>query len=213
MKYFAIAFTTHALAGKVFAMRCATSPTKDDFHALVEHFLALSPRDRILRFGRLVSAADICSTVESILRNPRDALLVHEPMRDLAGVMHMSYKGSIALLGLSVASWARGQGIGSLLLQRAVLFAQLRETKIVYVRKLSSNPEMRRLAQRMGLNVAWSPNASCTQLELPLGTANPFLGRRGEDRLTLADKFLCASINSIALGSARKSADKQLPLN
>ncbi len=171
-------------------MRNASCPTSLDFHNLVAHFLALSTRDRVLRFGELLSAADICAYVESMLREPQSVLVVREPIPDLAGVLHLVFSGGAAVLGLSVASWARGQGVGSLLLQRAVRMAQSREARIVYVRNLSSNPELRRLAQRMGLSVAWAPDRSSTQLELPLGTACPILGRRSEDRITLADHYL-----------------------
>ena len=147
-------------------MRSVNSPTNQDFHGLVEHFLALPSRDRIAIFGELLCAADICTYVESMLCAPQNTLVVHDPAPDLAGVMHLVFRANYSVLSLSVASWARRQGIGSLLLRRAVQLAQLREANILYVRNLG-NPGFRRLVQRMGIPVAWGSDARSAQLELP----------------------------------------------
>jgi len=171
-------------------MRYATIPTPDDFHGLVEHYLALSSRDRILRFGRLMSAADLCSYVDAMLRAPHEALVVREPVPDLAGVMHLTHRGGISVLGLSVASWARGQGIGSLLLRHAVRRAQLRATRVIYVANLSENTPLRRLGQRAGVNVICLANPAATRTFRPVGLCDPHGDRRAYEAMSMVDQRL-----------------------
>ncbi len=171
-------------------MRNLSNPTSLDFHSLVEHFLALSSRDRILRFGKLLSAADICDYVDSMLRAPKSTLMVREPLPDLAGVMNLVFHRDIAVLGLSVACWARGQGIGALLLHQAALLAQMREVRVLYACNLRGNPALRRLAQRIGFNVACVPDAVLPQRAYLSGSPEPLLNLRSENTITLADLVL-----------------------
>jgi len=146
-----------------------------------------------------MSAADICSYVDAMLRAPHEALVVREPVPDLAGVMHLTHRGGITVLGLSVASWARGQGIGSLLLSHAVRRAQLRATKVVYVPNLSENAQLRRLGQRSGVNVICHAKPTATRKVGALGLPHPHRDRRGYEALTMVDhRLLGTSGDSLA---------------
>jgi len=62
-------------------------------------------------------------------------------------------------VGLSVSPWARGKGIGSLLLERAGLVATARGIRTLFVRNLNFNAALRRLAQRTGMRVACASSA------------------------------------------------------
>jgi len=174
-------------------MRSASCPTREDFHKLVEHFLALSSQERLARFGELLSAADICAYVEGLLREPQCALVVRDPQPDLAGVMHLEFRDGAALLGLSVAGWARSQGIGSLLLDGAVSLARARGLNMIYMRNLSGNPPLRRLLLLAGINIAWAPDASSTQLDLPVAKPRFPGGAFGKRGVTFADYVFCTA--------------------
>jgi len=170
-------------------MRDATHPTSLDYHPLVEHFLSLPARDRFLRFGQLLSAADICAVVDTILRDPANALLVREPSPDLAGVAHVEFQGEVALLGLSVATWARSLGIGSRLLCEAAHLALQRGVTVLCVRNLSRNPELCRLGRRLGFCVACDTEFFA-QRERPRGAIRERPDRRSPPPIALADPDL-----------------------
>ena len=52
-------------------MRSAICPTYLQFHDLASHFLALTARDRFLRFGWVMTDVDIVAYVESLLQRVR----------------------------------------------------------------------------------------------------------------------------------------------
>ena len=147
-------------------MRTATCATPYHFRDLANHFLELDPKDRFLRFGRAVTDAWIIAYVEGLLRSDDAALVVGEPLRGIPGVLHLESIGSSVILGLSVSPRSRGLGIGTLLLQRAVLLARARQLNTLFVRNLGSNADLQRLALRLGLSVACAPIATTTSLEL-----------------------------------------------
>jgi len=189
-------------------MRDATHPTSLDYHPLVEHFLSLPARDRFLRFGQLLSAADICAVVEEILRDPANALLVREPTPDLAGVAQLEFQGEVALLGLSVATWARSLGIGSRLLCESAHLALQRDVTVLCVRNLSRNPELCRLGRRLGFRVACEAEFFA-QRELPRRAIRELPDRRTPPRITLADPDLRSPTESPPVSAHREEESAQ----
>jgi hypothetical protein len=148
-------------------MRTVICPTQLHFHDLASHFLALTAGDRFLRFGWVMSDVDIVAYAEGLLQAIGNVFVVVEPSPDIAGVLHVEFSNGAADLGLSVAAWARGKGIGTLLLQRGGLLASARGVRTLFVRNLNSNEALRRLARHVGMQVACSPGASSTRLEVP----------------------------------------------
>jgi len=171
-------------------MRTIICPTYLDFHDLASHFLALTAADRFLRFGWIVTDVDVVSYVEALFRARDPVFAVAEPAPDISGAAHLDFDGGYANLGLSVSPWARGKGIGMLLLERAGLLARAQGVRTLFVRNLNFNTALRRLAHRVGMRVACSPSARATRLELP-ASSNSTLGRDSfEGQITLADYSL-----------------------
>jgi len=171
-------------------MRTAISPTYFDFHEVAYHFLKLTATDRLLRFGRLISDLEIVAYVEAFYLRSDPVFVVMGPWPSIAGAAHLEVTDRGAVLGLSVSSWARRQGIGTLLLDRACLFASSRGISTFFVRNLSANMALRSLAQRVGMRVAWAPNAKSTQVELPAGSRDGSHGKYITGQFMLADYSL-----------------------
>jgi len=175
-------------------MRTAISPTNLHFHDLASHFLALTAGDRFLRFGWVISDVDIVAYVETLFRGTDSVFMVAEPAPDVAGAVHLEFTDRDADLGLSVSAWARGKGIGTLLLERAALLASSQGVGTLFVRHLGLNAALRRLAHRVGMRVACAPDTGSTRLELPAGGA--VFGKPLAARITLADYSLRFRWNS-----------------
>lgn len=146
-------------------MRSVICPTHLHFHDLASHFLALTAGDRFLRFGWVMTDVDIVAYVETLLQSMGTVFAVVEPAPDVAGVLHVDFTNSGAELGLSVAAWARGKGIGSLLLERAERLASDRGVRTLFVRNLSFNVALRRLAMHAGMQIACAPAARSSDLD------------------------------------------------
>jgi GNAT superfamily N-acetyltransferase len=171
-------------------MRTVISPTPLHFHDLAGHFLALSPHDRFLRFGSVMSDAWIVAYVESLLTSADAVFVVVESGRDISGVLHLESTGSGVVLGLSVSSWARRQGIGTLLIQRAGLLARRRGLETLFVRNLNLNAALQQLSLRLAMSVACAPTALTTSLEVPATSKREERRAGFTAKITLADDSL-----------------------
>ena len=143
-------------------MRSVICPTHLHFHDLASHFLALTAGDRFLRFGWVMTDVDIVAYVEGLLQSIGNVFVVVEPAPDISGVLQVEFTPGGADVGLSVSAWARGKGIGTLLLERAALLASGRGVNTLFVRNLNFNAPLRRLAQQIGIQVACSPRPRST---------------------------------------------------
>jgi hypothetical protein len=151
-------------------MRTAICPTELQFHDLARHFLALTAWDRFLRFGWILSDDDVVSYVESLMHSIETVLVVVDTPPEICGVLHLDVTGRCADLGLSVSGWARGKGIGTVLLERALRLASARGVTTLFVRNLNHMPALMRLARRVGMNVICAHRAGANQLEWPAGS-------------------------------------------
>lgn len=171
-------------------MRSAICPTHLHFHDLASHFLALTANDRYLRFGWVLSDWDIVTYVETLLNSTGNVFVVLEPAPDISGVLHLELHDGGADLGLSVSAWARRQGIGSLLLERAALLASARGVRTLFARSLNHNAALRGLALRAGMQVACAPSIRSAQPERP-ADRDAFVERGPfTPKITLADRSL-----------------------
>jgi GNAT superfamily N-acetyltransferase len=171
-------------------MRSAMHPTYLQFHDLASHFLALPARDRFLRFGWVMTDVDIVAYVESLLQSVGNVFVVLEPASEISGVLHLESTSGGANLGLSVSAWARGKGIGSLLLERAGFVATSRGIRTLFVRNLNFNAALRRLADRVGMQVACAPRARSTRVERAAAGDRRGWHDGSEWDITLADHSL-----------------------
>jgi len=171
-------------------MRSVICPTHLHFHDLASHFLALTAGDRFLRFGWVMTDVDIVAYVESLLQSIGNVFVVTEPAPDIAAVLHVDFTSCGADLGLSVAAWARGKGIGTLLLEQAKVLASNRGVNTLFVRNLNFNTALRRLASHAGMRIACAPSTHSTQLEA-LDPSDWATGRdAATGTITLADHSL-----------------------
>jgi len=171
-------------------MRSTICPTHLHFHDLASHFLALPANDRFLRFGWVMTDVDIVAYVENLLQSIGNVFVVVEPAPDISGVLHLEFTRYGVEMGLSVSAWARGKGIGTLLLERAALVAGARGARTLFVRNLNFNAALRRLAHRVGMQVACAPGTRSTRLER-LVAGNGQVGHgSGAGTITLADHSL-----------------------
>jgi GNAT superfamily N-acetyltransferase len=148
-------------------MKTAICPTQLHFRKLASHFVGLTSGDRFLRFGWVATDVDVVAYVESLFVSAASVYAVAEPDGDISGVLHLEFTNAGANLGLSVSPWARNQGIGAFLLQRAGLLARARGLETLFVRNLKFNSALQRLALRLGLNVACTLDALIERAKTP----------------------------------------------
>jgi GNAT superfamily N-acetyltransferase len=179
-------------------MRTAIRATQQHFHDLAGHFLALGPRDRHWRFGRALTDAQIVAYVEGLFACDDTVLVVGEPLRGISGVLHLESMGSAVTLGLSVSPRSRGLGIGMLLLQRAKLLARAQGLRTLYLRNLSANSTVQRLALRLGMSVACAQSARGFGLQVPARERPDAVSALA---ITLADDSLRPQWNAAPAGA------------
>jgi ribosomal protein S18 acetylase RimI-like enzyme len=92
-----------------------------DRQAITEHFLALDPEDRHLRFGASLSD-DAVRMLDDRIDFDRDEIfgIAGDDLR-LVAVVHVAFYPDKAELGLSVLPQGRGLGLGNALFSRAVM--------------------------------------------------------------------------------------------
>ena len=178
-------------------MRTLIRATQHHFHDLAGHFLALGPRDRLLRFGWALTDAQIVAHVESLLASDDTVLIVVEPLGGTSGVLHLESMGSGVTLGLSVSPRTRGLGIGTLLLHRAKLLACAQGRRTLYLRNLSVNATVQRLALRLGMRVACAQPVQGAGLQAP---APENRDAAWAPMITLADDSLRSQWNAAPAG-------------
>ena len=171
-------------------MRSVICPTHLHFHDLASHFLALTAGDRFLRFGWVMTDVDIVTYVERLLQSIGNVFVVVEPAPDISGVLQIEFTRGGADVGLSVSAWARGKGIGTLLLERAALLASGCGVNTLFVRNLNFNAPLRRLAHQVGMQVACSPGARSSLAEAPAASESGAPGRSFAEGITLVDHSL-----------------------
>jgi RimJ/RimL family protein N-acetyltransferase len=153
-----------------------------DRRALTEHFLALEPDDRRLRFGAPLSD-DAIRALEERIDFDRDEVfgITDEDLR-LVAVVHVAFYAQRAELGLSVLPRARGRGLGNALFARAVMHLTNRGLREVFVHCLGENGAMLHLARKHGMRVVREGGEADAFLDLPRPTAATILAEWVWDR-------------------------------
>jgi len=137
-------------------------------------------------------------------------LVVAEPAQAICGVLHLDVAGGGAVLGLSVSGWARGKGVGTLLLERARTLACARGVTTFFVRNLKHMPALMRLAHHVGMNVICKPGASANRWESSASDDGVQQHDAVSANITLADYDLRFHLNgSPCIVSARVEAARQ----
>ena len=139
---------------------------------ITEHFLALSVRDRYLRFAtaapphlvtRYVDAIDF---TRDVVLGVHDGSVRVEEQGALVGVAHTAFEGDLAEFGVSVLPEHRGNGLGSRLLDRAVALARSRGVRRLWMQFLMQNVPITRIARKIGMRIVPRGVHGCAHLDL-----------------------------------------------
>ena len=138
-----------------------------DRGAVAAHLLGLSSEDRRLRFGRAMSEAALRDYVARI-DFARDAVFgfLADDL-SLSGAAHLAVVDGVAELGVSVLAAFRRRGIGSALFQRASEFARNHFIRTLFMRCLTENTAMMRIARKYGMKIVTGGGAADAYLHLP----------------------------------------------
>ena len=161
---------------------------------LREHFCALGPEDRHLRFGTMISDEAIASYVDHI-DFERDAVFgIFEDDLTLAGAAHVAVGGGVAELGVSVLPGYRGRGLGTALFDRAGMHARNARIGELFMHCLTENSAMMRIAKRAGMQIVSGFGEADAHLKLAPGDASSFTREVMQDRLALFDYALRSQV-------------------
>lgn len=137
---------------------------------IARHLLALSARDRYLRFGYAASDAQIKSYVERLAFERDEVLGIFNRRLRLLAMAHLAYTPdgrSGAEFGVSVSARARGRGYGRRLFDLAALHARNRGVQTLLIHALSENAPMLRIARHAGAEVVRDGGEAQALLNLP----------------------------------------------
>lgn len=147
---------THIISSGTTTATAVTPRSIERMHAdarapLLAHFLALSPADRRLRFGRPIAESVIASYVDGI-DFTRDTILGVRDQSRLVGVAHLAFDSDPAEVGLSVLPGYRKRGVASALFGSAVARARS-YVRGIYMLFPAINTPILRIARRFGMAV------------------------------------------------------------
>lgn len=158
--------------------------------ALLQHFLALSPEDRRLRFGSTLSGELIAQYAERIDFDHDAAFGVHDDSLHLVGVAHVAFVDDYAELGLSVLPGHRGHGVGGALFERGAAHARNRSVPRLYMHCLNENAAVVHIARKFGMRIVAEAGEADAHLELPPASPGSIADEFVTDRLALYDYAL-----------------------
>ncbi|MDO8375854.1 MAG: GNAT family protein [Aquabacterium sp.] len=150
------------------------SPRQRDRSAA--HLLALSERDRYLRFGYAAGDAQIQRYVDGLDFDRDEVFGVFNRRLQLIALAHLAFPQpgqpgpQAAEFGGSVVAAARGRGYGARLFEHAMLHARNRGLDTLFIHALSENTAMLRIARKAGARVERDGSESDAYLKLPHDT-------------------------------------------
>ena len=143
---------------------------------ILAHLLALSGRDRYLRFGYSATDEQIARYVGGINFGRDEVFGVFNRGLSLIALAHLACPDAgqtgtqTAEFGGSVAEHARGRGYGARLFEHAMLHARNRGLGNLFIHALSENTAMLKIARHAGAVVERSGSESDAYLKLPQNT-------------------------------------------
>ena len=122
------------------------------------HLLALSPRDRYLRFGYAANDEQIERYVASLNFERDEIFGIYNRKLELIAMAHLAFSTdpelkSCAEFGVSVLAHARGRGYGARLFDRAVMHSRNEGVEMMFIHALSENTAMLTIARNAGATV------------------------------------------------------------
>lgn len=133
-----------------------------------QHLLALTPHDRLRRFGHLASDEHLARYAQGIDLDRDRVFGVFDSRLALVAMAHLAFDPSRegAEFGVSVLGRQRGRGLGSALFEHAVTHARNRGLRRLTIYLARDNAAMLRIVQKAGAGVHF--DGAHVQADLPL---------------------------------------------
>lgn len=191
-----------------------------DRRRLLMHFLALEDSDRLLRFGSVLPDVLVTRYVQRLDFN-RDAVFgVFDAELALAGVGHLAFvpcdtkpvaaeatgKERVAELGVSVASAARGKGVGSKLFERAAIHCRNEDIDTLTMHCLASNQTMTHIARKAGMEISRTHGEADAYLKLVPANPASMLQEAIDEQVASLDYAIRSNTRAAARWLARLPA-------
>lgn len=131
-------------------------------------------------FGYPANAESVDKLVDSIMHDPLNHYFVVAENANLEwiGTIHIAVcAGDTVEFGIMVDSEYRGSGVGSKMIEAAILWARNRRLVNLYMHCLSRNKPIQHLCKKYGLQVTTEYGESETRVTLP----QPTIGTYGEE--------------------------------
>ena len=139
---------------------------------ITAHLLALSERDRYLRFGYMATDAHIQRYVEALNFERDEIYGIFNTDLEIIAMAHLALiketgREYSSEFGVSVSAHARGRGYGARLFERAVIHARNEKVYQMYIHALSENAPMIRIARKGGAKIERDGSETEAFLRLP----------------------------------------------
>jgi RimJ/RimL family protein N-acetyltransferase len=177
---------------------------------LLKHFIALSPDDRLLRFGSIVSDEVVTRYVDSIDFSRDTVFGVYDRRLRLLGVGHLAFttreqtagssvtmKARVAEFGVSVAAAARGMGVGSALFERAAIHCRNADIDTLYMQCLSSNRVMMHIAKKAGMEIHREYDEADAYLKIPPADPGSVMHEAWQEQAATLDYALKFNVRTL----------------
>lgn len=164
---------THASGGSAQgALVPISALTQEHLPKLLKHLLALSARDRYLRFGYTATDEHVQRYVTGLNFERDEIYGIFNRDLDIIAMAHLAVMKktdveSSAEFGVSVLAHARGKGYGARLFERAVIHARNEKVYQMYIHALSENAPMIRIARKGGATIERDGSETEAFLRLP----------------------------------------------
>lgn len=162
--------------------------------AMLRHLLALSERDRYLRFGYLPTGEQIERFVARLDHSQCTLFGIFDDQLELLGMAQLSYiatsvrqQANTAEFGVSVEMTCRGMGFGRALFNRCIAHARNQGVQHLIVHALSENATMIQMARSAGATIERDGGDSMAHITLPPPTFKTMWQVMLYDRLARAD--------------------------
>ena len=122
---------------------------------IATHIIALPGHDRYLRFGYSATDEQIHKYVDGLNFKRDEIYGIFDRQLKLIAMAHLAILSdpknpNCAEFGVSVSADARGKGLGTALLERAILHARSEQINMLFIHALSENAAMLKIARKAG---------------------------------------------------------------
>ena len=157
---------------------------------VLEHFLALEPEDRRLRFGLAVTDSFVQHYVNMLFDDDRSEHFVIFAENSVAAVCHVAVAQQEGELGFSVLPRHRGYGMTSALFARAVSYLRVHRVETVYIHCLSENRVMQHIARKNNMTVVTDLGESDARLKVAEPTLLTLYENNSATRVAIYDAIM-----------------------